>query len=219
MGNSAARRQCPRACPRHTRQTLYRRRRRVPLVLCARAAIRAFVLPLKLEKYVRLGARRFAITLLPLAERRFGVEREPVVTYARAACVSSVRQRALPDAVRDGWGSGQRANRATARRARGPGVFRLRPTVSSKSFRPGSPVSGETLRSKQLYFCAVASLAGGGGPRVLGRAGRLIEGSRFSISLFREETTMVERSVSTQKLKTITLNGGSLGSWVDEERS
>lgn len=63
--------------------------------------------------------------------------------------------------------------------------------------------SGETLRTKQQInnnnFCAVASSTGGGGPRVLGRAARLIEGPPpFSLS-DREKTTMVERSVSTQE--------------------
>lgn len=168
---------------------------------------------------MRFGARRFAITLLPLAERRFGVEREPVVTYARAACVSSVRQRALPDAVRDGWGSGQRANRATARRARGPGSFDSVRRFLQRASAPALPFRERRSDRNNLYFCAVASLAGGGGPRVLGRAGRLIRRVTIFYLSFREETTMVERSVSTQKLKTITLNGGSLGSWVDEERS
>lgn len=144
-------------------QTLYRRRRRVPLVLCARAAIRAFVLPLKLEKYMRFGARRFAITLLPLAERRFGVEREPVVTYARAACVSTAFvSGALPDAVRDGWGSGVsvRTERPRAERE-DRGSFDSVRRFLQRASAPALPYRERRSDRNKLYFRAVASLLRG----------------------------------------------------------
>lgn len=54
---------------------------------------------------------------------------------------------------------------------------------------------------------------------LLGRAARLIEGPNSLLTIETMETTRVQRSRSRQTFKTITLNGGSLGSWVDEERS
>lgn len=93
----------------------------------------------------RFGARRFAITLVcHSAERRFDVEREPVVTYARArVCAARSTTRALP--VVAGQRSAcveqcDRECRARGQKRKGRSMIFLRhcPTVSSKSFRPGS---------------------------------------------------------------------------------
>lgn len=66
----------------------------------------------------------------------------------------------------------------------------------------------------------------GGGPRVLGRAARLIEGPhKAHMRRTREDESSLAQVVemelprSGKNVQTITLNGGSLGSWVDEERS
>lgn len=58
----------------------------------------------------------------------------------------------------------------------------------------------------------------GGGPRVLGRAARLIEGPEKPRDAY-GSNTLKRSHCERQSKETITLNGGSLGSWVDEERS
>lgn len=70
------------------------------------------------------------------------------------------------------------------------------------------------------HSCAVAPFAGRRSARTLGRAARLIEGPETHLFwYFLKDHVESERSVCERKRKTITLNGGSLGSWVDEERS
>src|SRR5580765_2641596 len=108
--------------------------------------------------YVRFGARRFAITLVPSAERRFGVEREPVVTYARARACVSTRQRALPSNV--GAAASVRARTADHRQHEredgdlttpSDGFFKELPP---RLFRYGRDAPIETQQ-----LCAVASFA------------------------------------------------------------
>lgn len=96
----------------------------------------------------RFGARRFAITLVcHSAERRFGVEREPVVTYARARVCAARRSTTRPPRCRGAAVSVRRTVSATASAERedkrGSMILRHCPTVSSKSFRPGSFPSRE----------------------------------------------------------------------------
>lgn len=90
-----------------------------------------------------------------------------------------------------------------------------------------------------IFFLCRSPRKRGGGPRVLGRAARLTEGPLKPrsgpplLSLSHRESSerlaetgaryIRKRSESVRyanaERKTITLNGGSLGSWVDEERS
>lgn len=73
---------------------------------------------------------------------------------------------------------------------------------------------------------SISGYVGAAARALLGRAARLIEGPNSLLTIETMETTRVQRSRreshgarSRQTFKTITLNGGSLGSWVDEERS
>jgi hypothetical protein len=99
----------------------------------------------------RFGARRFAITLVcHSAERRFGVEREPVVTYARARVCAARRSttRALPVVAGQRSACVEQCDReCRARGQKKQGIddlfSTLCPRVSSKSFRPGSLPSRE----------------------------------------------------------------------------
>jgi hypothetical protein len=156
----------------------------------------------------RFGARRFAITLVcHSAERRFGVEREPVVTYARARVCAARRSttRALPVVAGQRSACVEQCDReCRARGQKKQGIDDLFDTVSDGFFKELPPrllpiLGRETLRSRntQLYFCAVAfpwrKAAVRARPRT--RAGRLIEGPHTIFSLsHREETTMAERS-------------------------
>jgi len=132
--------------------------------------------------YVRFGARRFAITLVPSAERRFGVEREPVVTYARARACVSTRQRALPSNV--GAAASVRARTADHRQheREDRGSYDSVRRFFQRTSAPALPLRERRSDRNTTTLCR-SLLRGGGGPRVLGRAARLIEGPRFFLSL------------------------------------
>lgn len=124
---------------------------------------------------------------------------------------------------------------------------RVSPDGFSKTFRPGSRHNqardAPFVRSATILYLTLCRSPRnrGGGPRVLGRAARLIEGPpiapRFAplatlgrtgaerarrgrVRERRRSITIGNLKASCERRKeTITLNGGSLGSWVDEERS
>jgi hypothetical protein len=114
---------------------------------------------------VRFGARRFAITLVPRAERRFGVEREPVVTYARARARVCQHSSTRPPHGNVGAAASVRGtadHRERTSERTGERVLRrlhLRPTVFSKNFRPGSSITGRDAPIEAQQHRAVASFA------------------------------------------------------------
>lgn len=113
--------------------------------------------------YVRFGARRFAITLVPRAERRFGVEREPVVTYARARSRVCQHSSTRPPHGNVGAAASVRGTadhrERTSERTGESLTTSLRPTVFSKNFRPGSSITGRDAPIEAQQLRAVASFA------------------------------------------------------------
>lgn len=109
----------------------------------------------------------------------------------------------------------------------------------SKNFRPGPPRPAFPFRAKaaerkegrsdaesntreyvcktRFFFPCRSPLAGQRSARTLGRAGRLIGRAKPFVN--GDHIGKIKEAFCKTQTKTITLNGGSLGSWVDEERS